>query len=166
MHGANATGRPFTGDYAGVLLYRTLHDFGFASGPESRSRDDGLKLLDCRIANAVRCLPPENKPLTEEVNNCNRYLKDEMAGRNAPRLIIALGGIAHRAVLKARNLKLSAYTFGHGQEHQLGAELTLIDSYHCSRYNTQTKRLTAAMFQGIFRRARQLLDNSGHGNEA
>ena len=158
MHGANATGRPFTGDYAGILLYQTLHEFGFASAAESSSPDDGLTLRDCRITNAVRCLPPANKPETSEVDRCNEYLAAELEQRPAPRLVLALGTIAHRAVLKAKGLKLSAHRFAHAAEHDLGAGLRLIDSYHCSRYNTQTRRLTPAMFRDVFARLRQLLD--------
>ena len=157
MHGANRTGRPFTGDFAGILLYRTLHEFGFASKPESVSADDGLELLDCRITNAVRCLPPENKPVGAEVNRCNDYLERELADVPAGGVVLALGGVAHRAVLKALGLKQSAHAFGHGAEHALPAERTLLDSYHCSRYNTQTGRLTEDMFRAVFERAAALL---------
>jgi len=150
MHGANATGRPFTGDYAGILLYRTLFEFGFASRPESVADDDGLELRGCRITNAVRCLPPENKPVTAEVNACNPFLADELAGIPRPGVVVALGTIAHRAVLRALGLKLSQYPFAHGARHALGEGLRLIDSYHCSRYNTQTKRLTEGMFRDVF----------------
>lgn len=149
MHGANATGRPFTGDYAGLLLYRTLHEFGFASAPESRAADDGLQLLDCRITNAVRCLPPQNKPTTVEVNTCNNYLKAELSAGRAPKVVLALGGVAHRAVLRALGCRLSAHPFGHGAWHE-PAGAVLVDSYHCSRYNTQTRRLTEAMFRSVF----------------
>jgi uracil-DNA glycosylase family 4 len=159
MHGANATGRPFTGDYAGVLLYQTLYDFGFASAAESVSADDGLVLHNCRITNAVRCLPPANKPETAEVDRCNDYLATELRQPAAPGLVLALGAIAHRAVLRARGLKLSAYRFAHGAEHELGEGLLLIDSYHCSRYNTQTRRLTPAMFRDIFATLRRRLDD-------
>ena len=155
-HGANATGRPFTGDYAGVLLYQTLHDFGLASQPEALSADDGLTLRDIRIANAVKCLPPENKPTTLEADNCREYLVHELADPRL-QLVIALGGIAHRAVLKAQGQVLSQYAFAHGSEHQLPSGLTLISSYHCSRYNTQTGRLTAEMFSAVFARALALL---------
>lgn len=160
MHGANATGRPFTGDHAGILLYQTLFDYGFASAPVSTAVNDGLSLYDCRITNAVRCLPPENKPLTAEVNQCNVYLRHEIDAVATPGIVLALGGIAHRAVLKARQLKQSEYPFGHGAEHTLSAGLTLIDSYHCSRYNTQTRRLTTPMFQEVFQRVRSRLDDS------
>jgi uracil-DNA glycosylase family 4 len=157
MHGANRSGRPFTGDYAGILLYRTLHKYGFSSGPESVSRDDGLKLLDCRITNAVKCLPPANKPLPAEVRQCNGYLKAELAGAEEGSVFLALGRIAHEAVLRAEGLKPAAHTFRHGAEHKLQRAI-LLDSYHCSRYNTQTKRLTQAMFETVMARARTLLD--------
>jgi len=157
MHGANASGRPFTGDFAGILLYQTLYQFGFSSKPESVSGNDGLKLFDCRISNAVKCLPPQNKPLTSEIYTCNTFLQSELTQLPKGALIIALGGIAHKAVLKAFGLKLSSYKFGHNRLHALNAELQMIDSYHCSRYNTQTKRLTPEMFQQVFERARALL---------
>jgi len=158
MHGANASGRPFTGDHAGILLYRTLYDFGFSDHPESRSAGDGLRLTDCRITNAVKCLPPGNKPLGSEVVACNPYLRAELAGLAPGGLVLALGTVAHQAVLKARGLRLADYPFGHAREHPLPGDLRLIDSYHCSRYNTQTRRLTEAMFQAVLERARQLLD--------
>jgi uracil-DNA glycosylase family 4 len=157
MHGANATGRPFTGDYAGILLYRTLFDFGFSNHPESVSRDDGLRLTGCRITNAVKCLPPQNKPQLQEVRNCNRYLHAEIAALPQPGVIIALGKIAHDAVLRALDLRLSAYPFAHAQLHRLPDAPLLIDSYHCSRYNTQTRRLTPEMFAEVFRLARSAL---------
>lgn len=159
MHGANATGRPFTGDYAGILLYRTLYDFGFSNRPESVSRDDGLTLTGCRITNAVKCLPPQNKPLTGEIRQCNTFLRQELSELPAGAIVLALGKIAHDAVLRASDLRLSAHPFGHGNLHQLDNGLTLIDSYHCSRYNTQTRRLTEEMFSDIFRLAsRRLAD--------
>jgi uracil-DNA glycosylase family 4 len=157
MHGANATGRPFTGDHAGIILYDTLYRFGFATGPESRSADDGLRLLDCRITNAVKCLPPQNKPSTEEVQTCNPYLAAELTGLPAGSLVLALGTLAHAAVLRALGLKPAAFPFAHGAEHRITPRLRLLDSYHCSRYNTQTRRLTEPMFHGIFARARALL---------
>ncbi|MFW2404106.1 MAG: uracil-DNA glycosylase [Gammaproteobacteria bacterium] len=163
MHGANATGRPFTGDFAGILLYRTLHEFGFASAPESVSVEDGLELQDCRITNAVRCLPPGNKPVTAEVNSCNTYLASELNGLPRPGLVLALGTIAHRAILRAAGVKLSAYRFAHGARHAVADGVTLIDSYHCSRYNTQTRRLTTAMFQDVFRTVRDELDAINDG---
>ena len=155
-HGANASGRPFTGDFAGILLYRTLHGAGLSTRPESVSRDDGLTLVNCRITNAVKCLPPENKPTTAEVNTCNDFLAAELANVPAGGVVLALGGIAHRAVLRALQLKLVAHPFGHGQEYGLPAQRTLVDSYHCSRYNTQTRRLTEEMFHAVVQRAAAL----------
>ncbi|MFO8023568.1 uracil-DNA glycosylase [Thiohalophilus sp.] len=151
MHGANATGRPFTGDFAGILLYQTLHKFGYSNRPESISLNDGLKLKQCRITNAVKCLPPENKPTTEEMNTCNRYLQQELLSLPRNSVILALGGIAHKAVLKAQDLKQSQYKFGHAARYQLPDGRWLVDSYHCSRYNTQTGRLTEKMFHDVFR---------------
>jgi uracil-DNA glycosylase family 4 len=163
FHGANASGRPFTGDHAGLLLYRTLHRFGFASRPESTSRDDGLQLLDCRITNSVKCVPPQNKPTPAEIRACNRYLAAELAvGRASARLpppvLLALGSIAHNAALRALALKPSQYKFAHAAEHELPTGQILMNSYHCSRYNTQTRRLTEQMFVDVFARARKLLD--------
>lgn len=149
FHGANRTGRPFTGDYAGVLLYETLHAFGYASRPVSESADDGLILTGCRISNAVKCVPPENKPETAEIKRCNAYLKDELAALPEGTALLALGLIAHKAVLMALGLKQSARPFAHGAAHRLGRH-TLYDSYHCSRYNTQTRRLTPEMFRAVF----------------
>lgn len=157
-HGANASGRPFTGDHAGILLYQTLYDCGFSNKPVSSSVEDGLELINCKITNAVKCLPPQNKPTTSEINTCNQYLREEIQSLDKNSIVIALGTIAHNAVLKAQNLKLSQYKFGHCQTHSINNNLTLIDSYHCSRYNTQTKRLTAAMFQDVFNLARKRLD--------
>jgi uracil-DNA glycosylase family 4 len=150
MHGANRTGRPFTGDYAGILLYRTLHRFGYASAECSRAADDGLQLRGCRITNAVKCVPPQNKPEPAEVRACNRYLAAELAALAPGSAILALGTIAHRAVLMGSGLRPGAYGFGHGAVHALPSGHTLFDSYHCSRYNTQTNRLTAAMFEAVF----------------
>ena len=156
MHGANRTGRPFTGDYAGVLLYETLHAFDFASASESVSADDGLRLIDCRITNAVKCLPPQNKPITDEIKRCNAFLANEIAGLPDNAVILALGTIAHNAVLRAMGEKLSAHKFGHGNRHTLG-RLLLIDSYHCSRYNTQTRRLTPDMFRAVFAEVKAII---------
>ena len=156
MHGANRSGRPFTGDFAGILLYRALYDAGFASRPESVSADDGLELTDCRITNAVKCLPPQNKPTTAEVDECNSYLQAELGTMDEGGVVLALGSIAHRAVLKAFGMKQSANKFAHGAEHELPGGLTLLDSYHCSRYNTQTRRLTEEMFHDVIGRAREL----------
>jgi len=150
MHGANRTGRPFTGDFAGILLYQTLHRFGLASAPVSLHGDDGLTLTGCRITNAVKCLPPQNKPDRGEIKQCNRYLKTELNALREEGIILALGTIAHQAVLLALELKQSRYPFGHGARHLLPDGRTLYDSYHCSRYNTQTRRLSPAMFEAVF----------------
>jgi uracil-DNA glycosylase family 4 len=158
MHGANATGRPFTGDHAGILLYQTLHRFGFADRPTSSAADDGLRLLDCRITNAVKCLPPANKPTGAEIGQCRHYLEHELTGLAEGAVIIALGSIAHRAVVASVGLKQAACAFGHAAEHQLPRGIRLLDSYHCSRYNTQTRRLTPQMFDDVFARARAILD--------
>jgi uracil-DNA glycosylase len=157
MHGANRTGRPFTGDYAGILLYETLHQFGFASRAESVSADDGLILRNCRITNAVKCLPPENKPEPSEIRTCNHFLADELKASPDVRVVLALGQIAHKAVLTAVGLKQSALPFGHGLRHELPDGRVLIDSYHCSRYNTQTRRLTTADFHNVFEAIRREL---------
>jgi len=149
MHGANRTGRPFTGDTAGVLLYRSLHKFGFANHGGSDRTDDGLKLIGCRITNAVKCLPPQNKPLPDEVRRCNRYLAEEIAAAR-PRAILALGAIAHRAVLMAFELAPGRHRFAHHAVHELPGT-RLFDSYHCSRYNTNTKRLTTSQFERVIR---------------
>lgn len=151
-HGANRTGRPFTGDHAGILLYETLHELGLASKPSSESADDDLVLEGCRITNAVKCLPPDNKPKPAEVRNCNHWLAAEIE-ESVPEVIIALGRIAHDAVLDALQCKRSEFRFGHAAEHQLGKHHWMIDSYHCSRYNTQTKRLTGEMFRQVMSRA-------------
>ena len=158
MHGANASGRPFTGDYAGILLYETLFRFGFASRPVSRSRDDDLRLRDCRITNAVKCLPPQNKPSGKEVLTCNGFLRHEIRSLPEGAVVVALGGVAHRAVLKAGAVKAAAQPFAHGAEYPLPNGLYLLTSYHCSRYNTQTRRLTEEMFRRVLARARDLLD--------
>ena len=157
MHGANATGRPFTGDFAGILLYKTLFEFGFSNQPNSTHLDDGLALHDCRITNAVKCLPPQNKPLGDEIKMCNSYLEHEVKQLREGTVILALGTVAHSAVLRATGLRAAAYPFAHGREHQLPRNLCLIDSYHYSRYNTQTRRLTEDMFREIFARIRQRL---------
>jgi len=149
MHGANRTGRPFTGDYAGILLYETLYKYGYADRVGTADPNDGLRLAGCRITNAVKCLPPANKPNPDEIKRCNQYLAAELAGM-PPRVILALGRIAHDAVLMALGLKLSAYRFGHHAVHDLPNGIRLYDSYHCSRYNTQTRRLTTEMFEAVF----------------
>jgi uracil-DNA glycosylase len=156
MHGANRTGRPFTGDYAGILLYETLHELGLATRPESASADDGLELRNARIANAVKCVPPENKPLPDEIRQCNAYLQTELAELKSVRVVLALGRIAHDGVLLALGLKRSQFAFGHGREHALDATRYLVDSYHCSRYNTSTGVLTAEMFKKVMSRACEL----------
>lgn len=157
MHGANRTGRPFTGDYAGILLYDTLHRYGFSNKPVSESADDGLELVDCRITNSVKCLPPGNKPVGSEIGNCNAYLAAELATMPAESVLLALGGIAHRAVIRALGLKQADFPFGHAMEQRLDGGVVLLDSYHCSRYNTNTGRLTPDMFRAVFARARALL---------
>lgn len=153
MHGANRTGRPFSGDYAGNLLYGTLHKYSFASRAEpldaAGNANPALSLRGCRITNAVRCLPPQNKPELAEIRGCNAYLAEELAMLPQGAAIMALGTIAHQAVLMAMQLRKSSFAFGHGARHELPGELTLFDSYHCSRYNTQTRRLTAPMFEAV-----------------
>ncbi len=150
MHGANRTGRPFTGDYAGDLLYATLLKYGLAKGEYREDPNDGLTLIDCRITNAVRCLPPENKPVGAEVKNCGRFLVDEITSMPKLRAILALGTLAHGAVLTALGERRAAFAFGHAAQHELSNGLILADSYHCSRYNTNTGRLTEAMFHAAF----------------
>lgn len=149
LQGANRTGRPFTGDYAGVLLYETLLAFGFATGSYWQSPDDDLRLVDCLIANAVRCVPPANKPMPVEIATCNRFLAAAMSLMPRLRAIVALGRIAHDATLTALGARKSSYRFAHGAEHGVGA-LALFDSYHCSRYNTNTGVLTPEMFHAVF----------------
>ncbi len=156
MHGANRTGRPFTGDHAGILLYRTLYKFGLATAPQSIAADDGLQLIDARITNSVKCLPPANKPLPAEVKQCNAYLQAELGQSPNARVILALGAIAHAAVLRAHGLPPVKHRFAHGAQHELGGGRLLLDSYHCSRYNTQTRRLTTEMFEAIVKSARDL----------
>jgi len=158
MHGANRTGRPFTGDHAGILLFETLFKFGYATRAVSESADDGLKLIGCRISNAVKCLPPENKPLPDEIRRCNGFLGAELAQLPKSTALLALGLIAHSAVLMALKLKKSAFAFGHGARHTLPDGRTLFDSYHCSRYNTQTRRLTAEGFGSVFAAIRDHLE--------
>lgn len=157
-HGANATGRPFTGDHAGVLLYQTVYQFGLASKPVSQHASDELQLYNCRITNAVKCLPPQNKPLGEEEKNCNHFLQAEVAQPHL-RVILALGQLAHRAILRTFNLKLNRHQFSHNAKHVLDNGLILIDSYHCSRYNTNTGRLTKPMFDDVFQRIDSELAN-------
>jgi uracil-DNA glycosylase family 4 len=165
MHGANRTGRPFTGDHAGILLYGTLFKFGLASAPTSTGTADGLVLKDVRITNAVKCLPPLNKPLPLEIKVCNAYLEAELAQSPQVRVILALGAIAHAAVLRASSLRSAEHRFAHGAEHALGEGRVLLDSYHCSRYNTQTRRLTADMFEAIVKRAVALVAERASGSD-
>jgi uracil-DNA glycosylase family 4 len=150
MHGANRTGRPFTGDHAGILLYESLYKYGFATKPQSFAADDSLQLINCRITNAVKCLPPDNKPLPAEIATCNQFLAAELQQLKSGSVILALGNVAHLAVLKAFGLKIKDYKFGHAAQYTLPNDLILVDSYHCSRYNTQTRRLTEAMFHAVF----------------
>lgn len=156
--GANRTGRPFTGDHAGELLYPTLAEFGFSEGRFAARSDDGLRLRDCLITNAVRCVPPQNKPLPSEIATCRRHLAATIARMGRLAAIVALGRIAHEQTLAAMGLKRSAYGFAHGAAHPLTAGVTLFDSYHCSRYNTNTGRLTPAMFRAVFAAVRHRLD--------
>ena len=160
MHGANASGRPFTGDYAGILLYETLHAYGFASGPVATGRGDGLRLTGCRITNAVKCLPPANKPTPEEVRTCNDFLAADLRTTPKGAVILALGRIAHDAALRALGYRPSTFAFAHGAQHPLPEGRMLIDSYHCSRYNTNTGRLTPAMFNSVFQAVRLHLSRS------
>ena len=159
LRGANRTGRPFTGDYAGDLLYRTLLGFGFASGIYDRRPDDGLRLVDCAIVNAVRCVPPQNKPTPSEIATCRRYLTRAISALPRLRIILALGRIAHESALRAINLSPAKFPFAHGARHALtSAGFGLFDSYHCSRYNTNTGVLTEAMFRQVFASIRAELD--------
>jgi uracil-DNA glycosylase family 4 len=157
MHGANRTGRPFTGDHAGILLYQMLNKYGFATLPESLAADDDLELQGCRITNAVKCLPPDNKPVGAEINTCNVFLANELQTLPESSVVMALGGIAHRAIIKSQAMRQADFKFAHAAVHDLG-HMRLLDSYHCSRYNTNTGRLTTEMFDGIFAQARELLD--------
>ncbi len=161
LRGANRTGRPFTGDYAGDLLYATLASHGFASGTYDARPDDGLVLTGARITNAVRCLPPENRPVGAEVTACRPFLAAELAALPRLRAVLALGTVAHGAVLAALGLRKSAYPFAHGAHHDLPDGRRLFDSYHCSRYNTNTGRLTEAMFHAVAAEIRRHLDYRG-----
>lgn len=157
LRGANRTGRPFTGDYAGDLLYPTLLRYGLAEGRYGREPDDGLRLTGVRITNAVRCVPPQNKPETGEIRHCNAFLAAEIAALPRLRAILSLGAVSHGAVLTALGLRKSAHPFRHGALYELPGGLTLADSYHCSRYNTNTGRLTEAMFHAVFAALQPLL---------
>lgn len=158
LRGANRTGRPFTGDYAGDLLYPTIAEFGFGEGSFEARPDDGFRMKSCRITNAVRCVPPENKPTTAEINACNPFLAAEIEGMANLKAILALGLIAHKAVLRSLGLIAARYPFAHGAMHGLPSGLLLANSYHCSRYNTNTGRLTPEMFRDVFAELRQRLD--------
>jgi uracil-DNA glycosylase family 4 len=153
MQGANRTGRPFTGDFAGDLLYATLLEYGFAKGSYKARPDDGLTLIDCRISNAVRCVPPQNKPLPAEINTCRPFLSATIETMPKLRAIVALGRVAHESTVKALKLRSAAAPFAHGAIHQAGAVM-LYDSYHCSRYNTNTGVLTPQMFRDVFAKVR------------
>ncbi len=157
VQGANRTGRPFTGDYAGDLLYATLLEHGFAKGAYRASPDDGLTLVDCRISNGVRCVPPQNKPLPIEINTCRQFLTATLDEMKQLRAIVALGRIAHETVLKVLGMRASVAPFSHGAVHRAG-NVSLYDSYHCSRYNTNTRVLTPQMFSAVFARVRSDLD--------
>ena len=158
LQGANRTGRPFTGDYAGVLLYDTLAKFGLSEGVFAASPDDGLALKGAIIVNAVRCVPPQNKPTPEEIRTCRQFLEPPLHALPNLKVVVALGQIAHQSAVKALGGKLPKMPFGHCAEHRLPSGLMLVDSYHCSRYNTNTGRLTAPMFEAVFERALALRD--------
>jgi uracil-DNA glycosylase len=158
LKGANRTGRPFTGDYAGVLLYQTLRKFGYARGSYDARADDGLTLVNCRVTNAVRCVPPENKPEAREITGCNPFLAAEIRRLRRLKAVLALGSIAHHAVLVALGARRSAYPFAHGAIHSLESGLLLADSYHCSRLNTNTGKLTPQMFEAVFAELGRRLD--------
>lgn len=157
MHGANASGRPFTGDYAGLLLYQALYDFGYSNQLQSTDLNDGLQLNNCRITNAVKCLPPQNKPTGDEIKQCNAYLAAEIETLPEKSVILALGNIAHQAVLRAYGLKANAAAFGHHRVFALPDGNRLVSSYHCSRYNVQTKRLSMEMLAEVFVTIKNLL---------
>lgn len=158
LKGANQTGRPFTGDFAGDLLYATLGKYGFATGQYDQRPDDGLSLIDCRVTNGVRCVPPQNKPVGAEINACRPFLEQEIAAMTNLEIIVALGGISHGTVLAALGQRKAAWKFAHGALHRLPDGPLLADSYHCSRYNTNTRRLTEDMFHDVFRGVRAELD--------
>lgn len=160
-HGANRSGRVFTGDYAGILLFKTLYKHGFSNQPRSEARNDTLRLKNCRISNTVKCLPPHNKPTGDEIKNCGRFLKAEIQLLRPGTVLLALGRIAHGAVLRACEVRQCDYGFIHGKIHHLPNKMKLLDCYHCSRYNTQTKRLTAKQFDAIFAKAARLVANTG-----
>jgi uracil-DNA glycosylase len=156
--GANRTGRPFTGDFAGDLLYATLLELGFAQGSYAARPDDGLRLIDCMITNAVRCVPPENKPMPGEIDTCRRFLTARIAAMPRLAALLVLGRIAHDSTLSALAVRKSAFAFAHGARHALRPGLVLFDSFHCSRYNTNTGKLTPDMFRAVLRSIRDHLD--------
>lgn len=158
LKGANLTGRPFTGDYAGDLLYATLQAHGFAKGTYAKHKEDGLRLVDCRITNAVRCVPPENKPVGAETATCNAFLSQEIAAMPNLSAILALGTLSHGAVLSSLGMKKSAFKFAHEACHMTESGLAVFNSYHCSRYNTNTGRLSERMFSDVFAKIRQFMD--------
>jgi uracil-DNA glycosylase family 4 len=157
LNGANRTGRPFTGDYAGDLLYATLLEFGFAAGRYEARPDDGLRLVDCIISNSVRCVPPQNKPTPAEIGTCCGFLRSRIAALPNVTAIVALGRIAHDSTLTTLGLRKAAFPFAHGARHELQPGLSLFDSFHCSRYNTNTRRLTTPMFHAVFQAVREVL---------
>ncbi len=156
LKGANQTGRPFTKDFAGILLYDTLSEFGLSKGKYDERADDGLELTGARIVNAVRCVPPENKVTTSEIKTCNQFLISEIENMKKLKVIVTLGTVAHNAVLLALGQKLKDYKFAHGAVHKIG-DLILVNSYHCSKYNTSTRRLTSEMFKDVFKLAKSLI---------
>jgi uracil-DNA glycosylase family 4 len=158
--GANRTGRPFTGDYAGELLYRTLLRFGLARGCYEASPDDGLELIDCRIVNAVRCVPPQNRPIGSEIVNCRQFLQGEILSQPAPKVVLPLGSVAHASTLRVLGLREDAYPFRHAALYRLNEDRVLAPSYHCSRQNLNTRRLTPAMFEAVFEQIRPLISSS------
>jgi len=163
LKGANRTGRPFTGDYAGDLLYSTVSKFGFAAGTYSARPDDGFTLRNCLVTNAVRCVPPKNKPQTDEATQCRRFLSDRLKTMPNLRAVLALGHIAHDNVVSCLGYKRSQFKFGHGAKHKMSETLYLFDSYHCSRYNTNTGRLTEEMFHDVFKAIRVFLGSGFDG---
>ena len=158
LRGANRTSRPFTGDYAGQLLYPTLQKYGFARGTYDEEANDGLDLVGCRITNAVRCVPPQNKPVGAEINACRPFLIQEMDAMPNLQIVLCLGTVSHTSVIRTFNLRQRDWAFGHGAIHKLPNGLLLADSYHCSRYNTNTGRLTQAMFHDVFQGIQHRLD--------
>jgi len=157
LHGANASGRPFTGDASGNLLFEKLHDYGFASQPSSRSCDDGMRLIDCRVTNAIKCVPPGNLPLAAEGNSCNRFLAEEIIDMPSAGVLLTLGGIAHRMTIRALGLRQTTYPFAHGKQYQLEDDRQIFTSYHPSRYNINTGRLTPEDFARVIHSIRELL---------